>query len=169
MSATILEPMAYELSDSITVAASPADVHALVSDITRTGEWSAQCYKAQWDDAVTAEVPAGSRVGATFTGHNRTDEREWSTVSEVIVDEPGVEFAWRVTSSGTEWGFRMEAVNRRDDATVLTEFTRFTEQGEAYFVEKFGEDAAAQEAQREETATYGITETLHTVRGIIEG
>ena len=102
MSATILEPMAYELSESITVAASPADVHALVSDITRTGEWSAQCYKAQWDDAVTAEVPAGSRVGATFTGHNRTDEREWSTVSEVIVDEPGVEFAWRVTSSGTE-------------------------------------------------------------------
>ena len=45
----------------------------------------------------------------------------------------------------------MEAVNRRDDATVLTEFTRFTEQGEAYCGE-VREDAAAQEAQREETA-----------------
>ncbi|HIW90699.1 MAG TPA: SRPBCC family protein [Candidatus Corynebacterium avicola] len=160
--------MAYELSDSITVAASPADVHALVSDITRTGEWSAQCHQALWDDPATADAAAGSRVGATFTGHNRTEEREWTTVSEVTVDEPGVEFSWKVTSSGTEWGFRMEAVNRRDDATVLTEFTRFTEQGEAYFVEKYGEDAAAQEAQREEAATYGITETLHAIRGIIE-
>ncbi|MGO2516451.1 MAG: SRPBCC family protein, partial [Corynebacterium variabile] len=87
----------------------------------------------------------------------------------VVVCEPGREFSWQVTSSGTVWGYRLEPVNRRDDATVLTEFTRFTEQGEAFFVEKYGEDAAAQEADRQDAATYGITETLHTLRSLVEG
>lgn len=160
--------MSYELSDSITVAASPAEVFALVSDVTRTGEWSPQCYRAEWN-AAAATDPAARTVGATFTGHNRTEDREWSTVSEVVTCDPGREFAWKVTSSGTVWGYRLEPVNRRDDATVLTEFTRFTEQGEAYFVQKFGEDAAAQEADRKDAATYGITETLYAIRGIIEG
>ncbi len=165
---TTLDAMAYELSDSITIAASPAEVYDLVSDITRTGEWSAQCYNAEWNDAAATD-PAARGVGATFTGHNRTEDREWSTVSEVVVCEPGREFSWQVTSSGTVWGYRLEPVNRRDDATVLTEFTRFTEQGEAFFVEKYGEDAAAQEADRQDAATYGITETLHTLRSLVEG
>lgn len=160
--------MAYELSDSITIAASPTDVYALVSDITRTGEWSVQCYRAEWNDAA-ADDPAARGEGATFTGHNRTGDREWTTVSEVIAVEPGAEFSWRVTSSGTEWGYHLAPVNRRDDATVLTEFTRFTEQGEDYFVQKYGDDAGAQEAQRKDAATYGITETLHNIRGILEG
>lgn len=160
--------MAYELSDSITIAASPAEVFDLVSDITRTGEWSAQCYQAEWNDAAGTD-PAARGVGATFTGHNRKPGREWSTVSEVVTWEPGREFSWKVTSSGTVWGYRLEPVNRRDDATVLTEFTRFTEQGEAYFVEKFGEDALLEEEDRKDAATYGITETLHTLRSLVEG
>ena len=165
---TTLDPMAYELSDSITIAASPAEVFDLVSDITRTGEWSAQCYQAEWNDAAATD-PAARGVGATFTGHNRKPGREWSTVSEVVTWEPGREFSWKVTSSGTVWGYRLEPVNRRDDATVLTEFTRFTEQGEAYFVEKFGEDALLEEEDRKDAATYGITETLHTLRSLVEG
>jgi uncharacterized protein YndB with AHSA1/START domain len=160
--------MAYELSDSITIAASPSEVFNLVSDITRTGEWSAQCYQAEWNDDAATD-PAARGVGATFTGHNRKPGREWSTVSEVVTWEPGREFSWKVTSSGTVWGYRLEPVNRRDDATVLTEFTRFTEQGEAYFVEKFGEDALREEEDRKDAATYGITETLHTLRSLVEG
>lgn len=154
--------MAYEISDSVTVAASPADVYTLLSDVTRTGEWSAQCHRAEWDGPERG-------VGATFTGHNRTPEREWTTTSEVVVADPGREFAWQVTTSGTRWGFRTAPVNRRDDATVVTEYTVFTEQGEEYFVQKYGEDAGEQEAQRKDAATYGITETLHNIRGIVEG
>ncbi|AWT24989.1 hypothetical protein Csp1_01610 [Corynebacterium provencense] len=160
--------MAYELSDSITVAASPAEVFALVSDVTRTGEWSPQCYRSEWNGAAATD-PAARTVGATFTGHNRTPEREWSTMSEVVTWEPGREFSWKVTSSGTVWGYRLEPVNRRDDATVITEFTRFTDEGEAFFAQKYGEDAAAQEADRKDAATYGITETLYAIRRIIEG
>ena len=154
--------MAYEISDSVTVAASPAEVYDLVSDVTRTGEWSAQCRRAGWDSDARGE-------GATFTGHNRRDGREWSTVSEVTAARPGEEFSWRVTSSGTRWGFRMEPVNRREDATVLTEYTVFTEEGEAYFRQKFGEDAESREADRKDVATYGITETLQNIKGILEG
>lgn len=160
--------MSYELSDSVTVAASPAEVFALVSDITRTGEWSAQCYKAEWNDAAATD-PAARTIGATFTGHNRTEAREWTTVSEVVTWEPGREFAWKVTASGTVWGYRLEPVNRRDDATVITEFTRFTDEGGAFFAQKYGEDAAAQEADRKDAATYGITETLYAIRGVVEG
>ncbi|MGO3361984.1 MAG: SRPBCC family protein [Corynebacterium sp.] len=156
--------MAYELSDSVTIAAPPTEVFALGSDVTRTGEWSAQCYQAEWEDGAASAPGVGSR----FTGHNRTSEREWTTVSEVVAWEPAVEFSWRVTSSGTVWGYRLEPVNRRDNATVLTEYTRFTEQGEQYFTTKFGEDAAAQEANRREAATNGITETLQNIKGILE-
>ncbi|MGV0869057.1 SRPBCC family protein [Corynebacterium kalidii] len=154
--------MAYEISDSVTIAASPAEVYDLVSDVTRTGEWSAQCRRAEWDSDDRGD-------GATFTGHNHRDGREWSTVSEVTAARPGEEFSWRVTSSGTRWGFRMEPVNRREDATVLTEFTAFTGEGEAYFRQKFGDDAAAQEADRRNAATYGITDTLQNIKGILEG
>lgn len=160
--------MAYELSDSITIAASPAEVFALVSDITRTGEWSVQCYSAEWNGAAATD-PAARTVGATFTGHNRRPGREWTTVSEVVAWEPGREFSWKVTSSGTVWGYRLESVNRRDDATVLTEFTEFTPAGESFFVQKFGDDALLEEADRKDAATYGITETLHNLRALIEG
>lgn len=159
--------MSYELSDSITIAASPAEVFGLVSDITRTGEWSAQCYRAEWNGTAATD-PASRGAGATFTGHNRNGEREWTTVSEIVTSEKDREFSWKVTSSGTVWGYRLEPVNRRDDGTVLTEFTAFTDDGEAYFVQKYGEDAAAQEADRKEAATYGITETLYNIRALME-
>ena len=158
--------MAYELSDSVTVAAAPADVFALVSDITRTGEWSPQCYRIEWDEDADPQPPA---VGATFTGHNRKPGREWTTVSEVLTWEKDREFSWRVISSNTVWGYRLEPVNRRDDATVLTEFTEFTPDGETFFVQKYGEDALIEEAVRKEDAVDGITETLQSIKAILEG
>lgn len=154
--------MAYELSDSVTIAASPAQVFAVISDITRTGEWSAQCDYAAWDSDARS-------VGATFTGHNRTVEREWTTVSEIVATEPGVEFSWRVTPGHTLWGYHLEPVHRRDDATVLTEYTAFTSEGEEYFQQKYGDDAAVQEARRKDAAIYGITETLQNIKALFEG
>lgn len=154
--------MAYELSDSVTIAASPAQVFDVISDITRTGEWSVQCYQTTWDSDERG-------VGATFTGHNRAPGREWSTVSEIMASESGVEFAWRVAGSDALWGFHLEPVHRRDDATVLTEYTAFTSAGEEFFLSMFGQDAIEQEAGCKEAATYGITETLQNIKAIFEG
>lgn len=61
-------------------------MYELVSDVTRTGEWSPICVGCRWDDG------GGPHVGARFTGHNRKPDREWSTTSEVVAAEPGRDF-----------------------------------------------------------------------------
>ena len=58
----------------IEINASPLTVYHLVSDITRMGEWSAECYQCEWLDGATTAVP-----GARFRGHNRLGKIRWHT------------------------------------------------------------------------------------------
>ena len=51
-------------SGSVIVACPPDELYAMVSDITRMGEWSPICRECWWDDG------GGPRVGAWFTGRN---------------------------------------------------------------------------------------------------
>ena len=51
---------------SIVVEATPEALYDLVSDITRTGEWSPVCTACWWDDPDQA-----GQVGVWFTGHNQ--------------------------------------------------------------------------------------------------
>jgi len=53
-------------SASIEINAAPEVVWQLVADITRMGEWSPECWKAEWEDGTT-----GPAVGALFRGYNR--------------------------------------------------------------------------------------------------
>ena len=55
------------------IAAAPNVVFTALTDMTRMGEWSPECYEAEWKDGAT-----GPAVGATFTGHNRNGDKEWS-------------------------------------------------------------------------------------------
>ena len=67
------------------IAASPEVVFAALTDVTRMGEWSPETYAAEWNEGVS-----GPAVGATFTGHNRNDDNEWSTeatIVELVADE----------------------------------------------------------------------------------
>ena len=50
----------------IEIEAAPLTVYELVSDITRMGEWSPECYRCEWLDGATTAAP-----GARFRGHNR--------------------------------------------------------------------------------------------------
>jgi len=61
-------------SESIFVAVSPETLYDLVSDVTRTGEWSPICTACWWHDE--AERP---RPGAWFSGRNEADGRTWKT------------------------------------------------------------------------------------------
>lgn len=151
--------MRYTLEDSITIDRPAADVFAIVTDITRTGEWSPQCYACEWDG------PDHS-VGATFTGHNRTPQREWTTTSRVVVDEPGLEFGWTIVASDVRWGYRLSSVD--DTTTELTEYTAFDAAGEAVFAQRFGDDAAAQIVIRLTAAVDGIPRTLARIKEIAE-
>jgi|SRR3712207_98270 len=94
---------------SIVVAADPADVYALVSDVTRTPQFSPEVTSARWLDGVT-----GAAVGARFEAVNSAGGgRSWKNRPVVTVADPGREFAFSRTEplAGTiVWRYRLEPV-----------------------------------------------------------
>jgi len=60
------------MQDSVTVtmAASPAQVWALVSDVTKIGRYSPETFEAEWLDGAT-----GPAVGVRFRGHVKRNEK----------------------------------------------------------------------------------------------
>ncbi|TFD22822.1 SRPBCC family protein [Cryobacterium lyxosi] len=148
--------------ESVIVEASATSLYDLLSDITRTGEWSPVCTSCWWDD----EAEAG-RVGAWFTGRNELPHRTWQTRSEVVAAERGHEFAWVVGGSFARWGFSFTATEN-GTGTMLTESWEFLPDGIAMFEEKFGEDAHAQITDRTQQALDGIPKTLAAIKRIAE-
>ena len=108
----------YHHSESITIDRPPADVYAIVSDVTRIGELSPVCKSGAWDDSATA-----GRQDAWFTGHNAIGDITWDTHCKVVAAEPGREFAF--VNHGQEgdaelvrWGYTFDA---QGDGTLVTE------------------------------------------------
>ena len=147
--------------DSVVVAATPEAVYDLVSDVTRTGEWSPVCASCWWDD----EAEAG-HVGAWFTGRNELPERTWETRSQVVAAERGREFAWVVGQGFVRWGF---VLSPEGEGTRLTETWEFLPAGQSMFAEKYGDRAEAEMADRTHHAHAGIPATLAAVKRIAEG
>lgn len=91
------------------IAARSDDVWAAITDVTRMGEWSEECYSCSWHDGVEGPV-----VGATFDGHNRNGGHEWTTQGRVIEAEPGRSFVFECSMFGIHyatWGYRIEAAS----------------------------------------------------------
>lgn len=147
--------------ESITVGAPPESLYGLVSDVTRTGEWSPVCKACWWDD----ESEAG-QVGAWFTGRNELPHRTWETRSQVVAAERGREFAWVVGDGFVRWGFSMTQDGAR---SRLTESWEVLPAGFDMFEARFGDDAAAQLADRTRLALDGIPRTLAAIKRIAEG
>jgi uncharacterized protein YndB with AHSA1/START domain len=78
-----------EFRESVEVDASPEVVWGLVADITRMGEWSPECVRAEWHEGWDTPV-----VGAEFSGTNRAGEFEWTVPCQVVASEPGRLFAF---------------------------------------------------------------------------
>ena len=146
-------------SESVVVDASPEALYDLVSDVTRTGEWSPICTACWWDDGASAEV------GAWFTGLNEVPGRSWETRSQVVVADRGREFAFLVGGSLVRWGYTVEAV---DGGTRLTESWEFLPAGLKVFAERFGDDAPRQIEDRTRAAHEGIPVTLAALKRIAE-
>jgi Polyketide cyclase / dehydrase and lipid transport len=144
---------------SIVVSRSPEDVYDMIADITRMGAWSPVCKECWWDDG------ASPRVGAWFTGRNELPDRTWETRSEVVVADRGKEFAFVVGGSWTRWGYTLTPV---EGGTRITESWEFLPGGAAMFDERFGADAPAQIANREEAARSGIPVTLAAIKRAAE-
>jgi Polyketide cyclase / dehydrase and lipid transport len=148
-----------EFSDSIEIALEPDELYALVSDVTRMGDWSPICRACWWDEG------DGPRVGAFFTGRNETPQRTWETRSQVVAAEPGREFAWEVNGGWVRWGFSFEPA---DTGTRLTESWTFQPMGLDGFRERYGDQADAQITERTEAAHRGIPETLAAIKHTAE-
>ncbi len=100
---------------STCIAASPAELYALVSDVGRMGEWSPECRACEWIDGATGPV-----VGARFRGTNRRGIARWSTKPTVRVAEPGREFAFVTGHLGrdmTRWTYAFEATGEGTEVT----------------------------------------------------
>lgn len=98
--------MVEKIETSRDIAAPPELVYAAISDVTRMGEWSEECYACEWHEGFDGPV-----VGATFDGHNRHGENEWTTQGKVIEADPGRAFAFECSMMEfhySTWGYRIE-------------------------------------------------------------
>ena len=93
----------------IEIDAAPLAVYELVSDITRMGEWSPECYRCEWLDVATTGA-----VGAKFWGHNRLGKVRWTTDAVVTTADPGQEFAFTTLYKDgreeTVWRYRFRQI-----------------------------------------------------------
>src|SRR5436190_12858062 len=104
---------------SVHVNASPDELYALVSDVTRMGEWSPETVRCRWLDGAT-----GPAVGARFKGSNRRGIMHWSTKPRVTAADPGREFAFVAglmisPREMTKWCYQFEPAP--DGGTNVTE------------------------------------------------
>ncbi len=110
--------MTHTVEVSRFIAASPRAVYDAIADVTRMGEWSSECHTCQWHEGVEGPV-----VGATFDGHNRNGDHEWTTQGKVVVAEPGSEFAFECSMMDfhyATWGYRIEPA---DGGSLVTEWS----------------------------------------------
>lgn len=82
-------------SAAIEINADGQKVWDILTDLSRAGDLSPECYKAEWEGDSTGPV-----AGAKIHGYNRHGDQEWDTVSTVITAQPGVEWSFAVTPDG---------------------------------------------------------------------
>ncbi|HWA66829.1 MAG TPA: SRPBCC family protein [Mycobacteriales bacterium] len=114
--------MGERLEISRDIAASPEAVYAAISDVTRMGEWSAECHSCHWHEGFD-----GPTVGATFDGHNRNGDKDWTSQGKVIEADPGRAFAFECSMYDfhfSTWGYRIEATESGCRVTEWTEDLR---------------------------------------------
>jgi uncharacterized protein YndB with AHSA1/START domain len=115
----LLKPLRGE--QSLFMDAPPEEVWALVSDVTRIGEFSPETFEAEWNRGST-----GPEVGAFFKGHvkrNGVGPTYWSPC-RVTKCVPNEVFEFSVGADQmtlNNWGYRLE---REGAGTRVTEYFR---------------------------------------------
>ena len=116
---SLTRPLGSEVS--LYVDAPPAEVWALVSDVTRIGEFSPETFEARWTRGST-----GPEAGAWFKGHvkrNGVGPTYWSPC-QVTQCVPLEVFEFSVGTDDVtlnNWGYRMEP---EGTGTKVTEYFR---------------------------------------------
>ena len=147
-------------SVSMTMDAPPDRVWALVSDITRTGEFSPETLEAEWMEGAT-----GPAVGNRFRGHVKRNGRGPMYWTECVVDvcEPDEEFTFTVMLNGQRmntWSYKLEEDG--EGGTVVTESFQLQDsiQNRIYW-KLLG-------PFRTKTNVRNMTTTLERIRAVVE-
>ena len=149
------------MHDSVTVHmdASPADVWALVADVTRIGEFSPETFEAEWLDGAT-----GPAVGARFRGHVKRNGRgpTYWTTCKVVDCEPGKSFGFAVVNGGRDintWRYQLAP---SADGTDLTESFQLAPMAalKLYW--------AVMGRWRGKTNINGMRQTLERIKAVVE-
>lgn len=155
----------------IEVACAPAQAWALITDVTRIGEFSPECIDARWIEG------SGPSVGARFEGTNRVGNDDYEFVwirpcTITAADEPK-HFAYTVGdrydgSPASEWDFAIEPAG---DGCAITQTFRHVPDGiTGVRVSADAEpDRAAEIIQaRLVELRRGMTETLGRMKAVLE-
>ena len=149
------------MHDSVTVHidAPPSEVWALVTDVTRIGEFSPETFEGEWLDGAT-----GPEVGARFRGHVKRNERGPTYWAECVVltCEPEREFGFGVGKGDrilNTWKYELEP---KDGGTDVTESFRLPENlGTRIYWKLLGR-------WRGRTNRHGMQTTLERMKAVLE-
>lgn len=142
---------------TIEVQSPPEKVYALVTDVSRMGEWSPECVRAEWIEGAT-----GPAVGARFKGTNKKGIVRWSTKPTVTAADPGRVFTFETGRPGkedTRWTYRFAP---KDGGTELTESFEALRYG--FFLK-----LTAPPTRRTRELQQGIERTLERIKQAAEG
>lgn len=147
---------------SVETTATPETVYALVSDITRMGEWSPECVRCSW-----AKGSTGPAVGARFKAINKGGRGPaWFNTPTVTVAEPGREFAFNRSGPGIgsyTWRYLIEPTATGTRITESFDAERHLWPVMTWITEKW-----TGSADRDADLHRGMTETLTRLKAEAE-
>jgi hypothetical protein len=147
---------------SLFIDASPEAVYDLVSDVTRTPEFSPEVLSCTWLDGATTAVP-----GARFKARNKVQRGPgWSNKPVVTVADRGRSFAFTRTELGggtMEWSYRFE---QEGTGTRVTESYELLRPMSAWMWFVIGTICGRKDRRSDLRA--GMQVTLERLRGALE-
>lgn len=119
MTAAAASAVGTELKATIDIAAPPAQVWALVTDVRRMSSWSPQV-------ARTIVFGGPVRLGTRFLNINHQGWMHWPTNATVVRFAPHTDFAFRMVENYSIWSFALEEVEGGTRVTQRRETPRGT-------------------------------------------
>ena len=133
----------------------PDQAYAMVTDISRMGEWSPETYRTEWLGGAT-----GPAVGARFRGWNKHGLLRWSTRPKVTALEPGRVFEFDTGTTRWRYEFRDGPDGGAGASTELVE--SFETRGLP------GYDFGLRLLRRDRSLQQGMEDTLQRIKAAAE-